>query len=68
MNMGKLSYAIEEAFNNGAEVVWGDPHPENAKAIFLYQRLGFVTKEMPEHVIALGEDPKIYKYMERRKG
>ncbi len=63
-----ISYAIEEAFNNGAEVVWVDPHPENAKAISLYQRLGFVTKEMPEHVIALGEDPKIYKYMERRKG
>ncbi|SDB65860.1 GNAT family N-acetyltransferase [Butyrivibrio sp. INlla16] len=63
-----ISHAIEEAFKNGAEVVWVDPHPENAKAISLYERLGFVAKEMPEHVIALGEDPKVYKYMERRKG
>ena len=62
-----ISYAIEEAFKNGAEVVWVDPHPENAKAISLYQRLGFEVKEMPEHVIALGEDPHVYKYMERCK-
>lgn len=48
--------------------MWVDPHPENAKAISLYQRLGFEAKEMPEHVIALGEDPHVYKYMERGKG
>lgn len=62
-----LSYTIEEAFKYGAETLWVDPHPENAKAIALYQRLGFTQKEMPEHVIALGEDPTVYIYMELRK-
>lgn len=37
MNMGKLSYAIEEAFNNGAEVVWVDPHQKMLK-LFPYTR------------------------------
>lgn len=62
-----LSYAMEEALKNGAETLWVDPHPANSKALALYQRLGFVRKEMPEHVIALGEDPKVYVYMEFRK-
>ena len=62
-----LSYAIEEAFKNGAETVWVDPHPMNAKAIALYQRLGFTQKEMPEHVIVQGEDPSGYLYMELQK-
>ena len=56
----------EEAFKNGAETVWVDPNPANSKAIALYQRLGFVRKEMPEHVIALGEDPNVFAYMETR--
>lgn len=59
-----LSYAIKEAFKNGAETLWVDPHPENGKAIALYQRLGFVRKEMPAHVIAMGEDPDRFAYME----
>ena len=59
-----LSHAIEEAFKNGAETLWVDPHPANSKAMALYQRLGFERKEMPEHVIALGEDPNIFAYME----
>lgn len=63
-----LSHAIREAFQNGAETLWVDPHPENGKAIALYQRLGFVRKEMPAHVIAMGEDPDRFAYMELRKG
>ena len=63
-----LSYSIQEAFTHGAESVWVDPHPANSKAIALYQRLGFVQKEMPEHVIAMGEDPNRFVYMELRKG
>ena len=59
-----LSHSIEEARKNGAETLWVDPHPANSKAIALYQRLGFVRKEMPEHVIALGEDPNRFVYME----
>ena len=59
-----LSYAMEEAIKNGAETLWVDPHTENSKAIALYQRLGFVRKEMPAHVIAMGEDPNRFAYME----
>ena len=59
-----LSHAMEEAFRSGAKTVWVDPDPENAKAIALYERLGFVRKEMPEHVIAMGEDPATNLYME----
>ena len=62
-----LSYSISEAFKHGAESLWVDPHPANSKAIALYQRLGFIRKEMPEHVIALGEDPNRFVYMELRK-
>ena len=59
-----LSHAIEEAFKNGAETLWVDPRPANIKALALYERLGFVRKEMPDHVIAMGEDPEIFSYME----
>ena len=62
-----LSFAIAEAFRNGAETVWVDPDPENAKAIALYERLGFEKKTMPAHVVAMGEDPERYVYMERKK-
>ena len=62
-----LSHSIEEAFKYGAETLWVDPRPENSKAIALYQRLGFVKKDMPEHVIALGEDPDVFVYMELSK-
>ena len=62
-----LSFAIAEAFKSGAETVWVDPDPENAKAIALYERLGFVRKPMPTHVVAMGEDPERYVYMERKK-
>ena len=59
-----LTHAINEAFKNGAETVWVDPAPDNAKAIALYHRLGFTQKEMPAHVIAQGEDPETNLYFE----
>ena len=46
-----LSYAIEEAFKNGAKKVWVDPNPDNLKAIALYERLGFERKPMSEYLI-----------------
>ena len=62
-----LLYSIQEAFKQGAENLWVDPHPSNVKAINLYRKLGFIQKEMPEYVIALGEDPSLYTYMEMDK-
>ena len=63
-----LLQTIEEAFRNGAEKVWVDPDPQNTKAIALYKRLGFTQKDMPEHLIAQGEDPATNIYMELCKG
>ena len=60
-----LSHAIREAFKNGAEKVWVDPVPQNARAIALYERLGFERKAMPEHLIS-GEAP-VSVYMELSK-
>lgn len=57
-----LTYAIEEAFKNGAKKVWVDPNPANTKAIALYERLGFERKPMPEYLI--GEEGIISIYME----
>ena len=62
-----LLFVVKEAFENGAETVWVDPDPENAKAIALYERLCFEKKPMPAHVVAMGEDPEQYVYMERKK-
>ena len=60
-----LSYAIEQAFENGAEKVWVDPNPNNEKALALYKRLGFVQKPRPEY---LAEDENIASvYMEKQK-
>ena len=55
-----LSYAIEEAFKNGANKVWVDPNPSNVKAIALYERLGFERKPMPEYLIEDGGIKSIY--------
>ena len=60
-----LSYAIEQAFQNGAERVWVDPNPQNLKAIALYERLGFERKPMPEYLI--GDEGITSIYMELRK-
>ena len=60
-----LSYAIEQAFENGAEKVWVDPNPNNEKALALYKRLGFVQKPRPEY---LAEDENIASvYKEKQK-
>lgn len=61
-----LSYAIEEAFRNGAETVWVDPNPENLKAIALYKKLGFQKKGFPEYLISEDEEQNSI-YMELRK-
>ena len=52
-----LSRAIREAFQNGAERVWVDPHPENAKAIALYRKLGFRQSDFPAWLLSEGEAP-----------
>lgn len=62
-----LSHAMDAAFHAGAEKVWVDPHPENAKAIALYRRLGFVPKPFPAHLLSGGEAPHSV-YMERERG
>ncbi len=61
-----LSYAIKEAFRNGAEIVWVDPNPENLKAIALYERLGFQKKGFPKHIVS-GSETTNSIYMELRK-
>ena len=61
-----LLYAINEAFRNGAETVWVDPDPGNAKAIALYKKLGFQHKEFPDHLIR-GNEEQTSIYMELRK-
>lgn len=61
-----LSFAIKEAFRNGAETVWVDPNPENAKAIALYKRLGFRQKAFPAHLVIADEQQSSI-YMELRK-
>lgn len=46
-----LSFAIEQAFNEGgAEVVYVDPVLENKKAWALYEKLGFESKPRPEYL------------------
>jgi RimJ/RimL family protein N-acetyltransferase len=60
-----LSFAIDEAFRNGAVSVWVDPNPQNRKAIALYERLGFERKPMPDALRGEEESPSIY--MERAK-
>jgi len=49
-----MSFAVEQAFANGATSVWVDPNHENKKAIALYRRLGFVVKPMPQDLCDLG--------------
>lgn len=64
-----LSYSIEQAFKHGALNVWVDPNPNNIKAIALYERLGFVRSQMPNHLINqedLDNIDFIPVYMEKR--
>lgn len=60
-----LSYAIEEAFRNGAEKVHVTPNRDNKKAIALYERLGFVRKPIPDYMTDV--DTVTYVYMELSK-
>lgn len=56
-----LSFAIGKAFENGAKTVWVDPDPQNAKAIALYEKLGFRRKDTPAHLLPEdGEQTSIY--------
>ena len=62
-----LKFAIDEAFKNGATKVWVDPNKENLKAISLYNRLGFIKKEMPAYLINPEYAPyTIYMELERK--
>ena len=61
-----LSFAIEEAFKNGAEKVWVDPNPQNIKAIALYERLGFVSKQMPDYLVEENGVTSIYMELVRK--
>ncbi len=46
-----LNYALGEAFRSGgAKRAYVDPHPENARALALYARLGFLPARRPEHL------------------
>ena len=53
-----LSFAIEHAFDHGAKTVWVDPNPDNAKAIALYERLGFKREKMPKHLMPENGEPE----------
>lgn len=55
-----LSFAIEQAFKNGATKVCVDPVLVNKKALALYERLGFVAKEYPPHLAGSGQEGAIY--------
>ena len=55
-----LSYAMEEAFKNGAQKAWVDPNPNNVKAIALYERLGFRRCPMPEYLAEGGGMDSVY--------
>ncbi len=61
-----LSFAMEQAFTNGATRVWVDPNPENKKALALYRRLGFVEKPMPQSLTKSAQ-PIDTVYLERMK-
>ena len=61
-----LSFAIEEAFKNGAEKVWVDPNPNNIKAIALYERLGFVRTQMPGYLTSEEGVTSIYMELIRK--
>ena len=62
-----IRFVIEKAFANGAERIWVVPNYRNEKAVALYERLGFVQKEMPEYVRAQGIDPAVHMYLEVSK-
>lgn len=60
-----LSFAVEEAFRNGATAAWVEPRPDNRKAIALCRKLGFTEKERPAHLTLEEGDQTVY--MEKQK-
>lgn len=42
-----LIFAINKAFENGANKCWVDPNPSNKRAVNLYERIGFKKKDLP---------------------
>lgn len=56
-----LSFAVKEAFACGARTVWVDPHPDNVKALRLYERLGFQRAKRPGHLEEAADGfPSVY--------
>lgn len=45
-----LRFVIEQAFKHGAKKVFVDPNPNNAKAIALYKKCGFIQADYPPHL------------------
>lgn len=46
-----LKFAINQAFEQGqAKLVYVEPHPDNEKALRLYEKLGFLAKPRPEYL------------------
>lgn len=60
-----LKEVIETAFKNGGNIAYVDPHQDNQKAFFLYERLGFQKTPHPEFYQEDATDVNIY--MELRK-
>jgi RimJ/RimL family protein N-acetyltransferase len=46
--------------NNIAKSVWVDPHQDNAKAMKLYKKLGFVIKEFPDYLSDENDGDHVY--------
>lgn len=62
-----ITFAVEKVLENGASNVWVFPNALNLKAIAMYERLGFVRRDMPEYLIEQGNDPASRVYMEFEK-
>ena len=43
-----ISARLQVLFNDGAPVIATDPHPENARAIAAYRKVGFEASEPPQ--------------------
>ena len=64
-----LSFALDEAFEHGAQFAWVDPAVDNLAAIALYRHLGFIPMRQPGFVDGISysdamESPHSTIYME----